>query len=204
MRKTRHAAPALRLRDVVPAAASVVLLLGVAGCMGALGGGPLDGSPGATAPTERSTGAQASPSSTPSIVLREPDEPTPGYLEDFVDRLAESKRAGNAPDAFLARKQLFSCGEFVLDQGETMPAAGWDCLAEHVEDGAELVEVVPTTEGDPIISYFRVGPEIDGIEIFFDSSFDKFGSGEWEHQVCELDLSSGSAVIGACPAADVD
>lgn len=199
---TRHTAPALRLRDVAPAAASVVLLLGVAGCMGALGGGPLDGGDGPSPPV---TAVEPSPrEASPSLLSVEPGEETPQYLFNFADSLAESKRSGAAPEAFTNRKPLFSCGEFVLGQGASMPPAAWDCLAEHLETGAELVEVQPTIEGDPIMSYYRVGPEIDGMEYFNDPTFDKFGADEWTHMVCALAPDDISMSLANCPWDDVE
>lgn len=192
-------APLLRVRDIVPAALVVVVLLGVGGCMGAFGGGPLDGD---GSPTVSADAREISPSPepTPSLVVVEPDEGTEPYLFDFADKLAESKRSGNAPEAFTNRKPLFSCGEFVLGQGAALPQEAWDCLAEHLDTGAELVETMPTIEGDPVITYYRVGPEIDGLEYFTDASFDKFGSGEWTHGSCSLEPGSVTVVLDSCVA----
>src|SRR5690606_22514231 len=116
MTSERRRPPALRVRDVVPAGIGIVLLLGVAGCMGAYGGGPLGGDDGGT-PEPTSTAEPVSPAPSPSFVVEPPDEGTPEYLGDFAEQLAESKKSGAAPDAFTNRKPLFSCGEFVLGQG---------------------------------------------------------------------------------------
>ncbi|NLF04134.1 MAG: hypothetical protein GX593_03885 [Actinomycetales bacterium] len=186
MTSERRRPPALRVRDVVPAGIGIVLLLGVAGCMGAYGGGPLGGDDGGT-PEPTSTTEPVSPAPSPSFVVEPPDEGTPEYLGDFAEQLAESKKSGAAPDAFTNRKPLFSCGEFVLGQGATTPQEGWDCLAEHLETGAELVVVAPTVEGDPIMTYYRVGPEIDGMEYFSDPTFDTWGADEWEHMLCAIE-----------------
>jgi|GEM_PF-2346202 len=199
----RHGTPALRVRDVVPAALCVVLLLGVAGCMGAMGGGPLETAPVSGAPT-----AGVTPEPSPSIVVSAPPgaspEATPEWLSGYVDQLSESKRARKAPEAFTNRKPLLSCGEFVLGHGAQVPDEAWDCLAAGADAGAELVEVYPTIEGDPIINYYRVGPDIDGVEYFVDSTYDNFGSGEWEHLVCELGPGPGSAIVGDCPWDDAE
>lgn len=178
------AAPLLRLRDVVPAALIVVLLLGVAGCMGALGGGPLDVTPVASGTTGGSTAPAEADA--PSFVVSDPEEPTAEWLRGFVDRLEESKRSESAPAAFRDRTALFSCGDFVLDQTMEVPPEAWDCLAGGVDDGAEVTIVRPTTEGDPIITYYRVGPEIDGMEYFTDPTLDKFGADTWEHMLCAV------------------
>lgn len=204
MGKRAGRSPVVRARDVVPAAVSVVLLLGVAGCMGAFGGGPLDG--GSTPTISASVRevvpdealAEADPEASPSLIAGEADEGTPGYLFDFADKLAESKSAGNAPRGFLDRSSLFSCGEFVLGQGAVEPREGWDCLAARLETGAELVVVSPTIEGDPVITYYRVGPDIAGIEVFEDSSFDKFGSGRWALRRCSLEPAGTEVVVGSC------
>lgn len=193
------AAPMLRMRDVVPAAVAVVLLLGIAGCMGALGGGPLDVTPIAHGPATITTDHAPAPADVaPSFVLDESQETMPAWLEEFADRLDESKRSRLAPDTFRERKPFLSCGEFVLDQGAEVPQAAWDCLAGGVADGAELVEVRPTIEGDPVISYYRVGPGIAGVEIYYDASFDAYGSGEWSRTLCKLDPASPD-VVGECP-----
>ncbi len=200
MSSERHGTPVLRVRDVVPAALCVILLLGVAGCMGAMGGGPLDGTPLGVGVTDE----VAAPEPPPSIVPEDPDGPTPEYLFGFVDKLAESKRSGIAPEAFTNRKPLFSCGEFVMGQGAEAPSAGWDCLAAHLDTGAELVEVTPTVEGDPIISYYRVGPDIDGLEYFNDPTFDTFGADTWTHLVCELNPDHLAASLANCPWDDAE
>ena len=198
--------PALRVRDVVVPAVTVVVLLGVGGCMGAYGGGPFGGGP----PDDDTSAASPSPSATaptapePSFVAVDPDEGTPEYLFGFAEKLRQSKESGAAPEAFVNRTPLFSCGEFVLGQGAPMPRGGWDCLAEHVETGAELVEVTPTVVGDPVIRYYRVGPGIDGLEYFADPTFDKFGASSWTHLVCELDTENISASLSSCPWDEVE
>jgi len=42
---------------------------------------------------------------------------------------------------------------------------------------------MPTTEGDLIV-YYRVGPAIDGLEVFRDATHDKFGQQAWSHELC--------------------
>ena len=200
--RTGAAAPVLRLRDVVPAAVVVVLLLGVAGCMGALGGGPLDVTPVAIG-TVSEPGSPQEDLPAPAYVPAEPvasGDPTPEWFGGYAERLAESKRSGTAPELFLTRTPLFSCGEFVLGQGATVPQNAWDCLAAGVDGGAELVIVKPTTEGDPIISYFRVGPDIDGVDVFTDSSLDKFGVEGWRQESCSIIDAPGAAMLSECSA----
>ncbi|WP_456826845.1 hypothetical protein [Cellulomonas sp. P5_E12] len=97
------------------------------------------------------------------------------------------------PESFASRAALPSCGELEIAQGETIPAEAWQCLDEaDARAGAELVVTSPTTEGDPITTYFRVGPGIDGLEVFTDSSQDAFGGDgpAWTHQVCPDTVTS--------------
>lgn len=118
------------------------------------------------------------------FLLHRPREPLPSWLLAFEDRLAESKTDPGAPVAFRDRVPLASCGEYVVDQGVVAPDIPWDCLDGATETGAELVVVQPTVEGDPVITYYRVGPEIEGLEMFYDASFDAFGSGTWHSYTC--------------------
>ncbi|WP_315095659.1 hypothetical protein [uncultured Cellulomonas sp.] len=90
-----------------------------------------------------------------------------------------------APATFTQRAALPSCGAVELGQGESVDASAWDCLdAAALHDGAELVVTGPTTEGDPITTYYRVGPDIDGLELFRDATADRFGAEGWSHQLC--------------------
>lgn len=91
---------------------------------------------------------------------------------------------GGAPEWFTEREPLESCGEVRLGQGDTVPDDAWACLGAGTATGAELVVTAPTAEGDPITTYYRVGPAIDGLEIVIDGSADTFGTGEWTHQLC--------------------
>jgi hypothetical protein len=41
----------------------------------------------------------------------------------------------------------------------------------------------PTTEGEPITTYYRVLPA-GGLEVFTDATADSYGPGEWRHVRC--------------------
>lgn len=149
------AAPILRMRDVVPAAVIVVLLLGVAGCMGALGSGPLDVTPVAIGPaggpdTAREAAAPAlaadvdgarrepasDPAQGPESARDQAAAPTQsagasGGLDDYARTLAAAKRSGDAFAAVVTGKPLLACGELVLDDGVIVPQV-WDCLVATV------------------------------------------------------------------------
>jgi hypothetical protein len=48
---------------------------------------------------------------------------------------------------------------------------------------AELVVRFNTIEGDPITTVYRTRPDLP-VEVFYDATKDKFGSGSWEHYGC--------------------
>ena len=102
-----------------------------------------------------------------------------------------------APVEFTDRAPLPSCGEIVLDQGETIPEDALDCMEAAVEaDGGELKVTSPTVEGDPIVTYYRVGPGIDGVDMFIDGTADAYGAGTWIHENCPGDATISE--FGGC------
>ncbi|MBN0041792.1 hypothetical protein JN535_16650 [Cellulosimicrobium cellulans] len=103
------------------------------------------------------------------------------------------------PSAFVNRDPLDSCGDLRLDQGESVPDDAYRCLDDAAATGAELVVTLPTTEGDPIVNYYRVGPGIEGLEIFVDATRDTYGSGQWAHLRCPAAESASEP--GECRAA---
>ena len=66
------------------------------------------------------------------------------------------------------------CGEIVLGQGEAVPDEAWACLDGARETGAVLRVTALTTEGDPVLTVYRVGPYVDGLEITTDWTQDRF------------------------------
>lgn len=94
-------------------------------------------------------------------------------------------QGGSAPASFTERTELPSCGTVQVDQGRTVGDDAWACLDDAATaDGAELVVTALSTEGDPLTTYYRVGPGIDGLELFVDSTQDEWGVQGWIHQVC--------------------
>lgn len=117
---------------------------------------------------------------------------TPAPLASVV---ASSMASPDAPAAFKDRPTFRSCGQIELEQGATIPPARIACLSATPAEGRELVVVSATTEGDPIVRYFRTGPDLTGVEIFEDATGDRFGGG-WQHTVCrsgQIDQSGGCA-----------
>lgn len=105
--------------------------------------------------------------------------------------------SSNAPTAFRDRDPLALCGEVVLDQGDTIPIAAMACLESAASGaGAELAVARPTTEGDPIITFYRVAPTIDGVDLFIDSSRDAWGSADWAQKSCPTGSTIGE--YGEC------
>lgn len=109
--------------------------------------------------------------------------PGPGSTPTPDDVIESSRTSATAPAAFLDRDELASCGEVELTQGESIPDEAYDCMDAAFATGAELVVLAPTTEGDPIVTYYRVGPGIDGMEYFIDSTLDQYGFG-WAQLRC--------------------
>jgi hypothetical protein len=116
------------------------------------------------------------------------------------DPIAASRSSPDAPASFKERTKLESCGEFVVElAAESFPDDALACLDAAFDSGAELVVQVFTIEGDPVVFYYRVGPDIEGIEIFVDSTLDPYGAG-WSHQSCP----SATSFLDQTDCAEVD
>ena len=86
-----------------------------------------------------------------------------------------------------SRTPLPSCGSVVLDQGQSLrrdAVSEVDCLRRAMElgRGAELRVQRPTTEGDPLVMYYRVTPA-GTTELYEDATKDAFGGG-WHFAEC--------------------
>ncbi|WP_284292442.1 hypothetical protein [Luteimicrobium album] len=90
------------------------------------------------------------------------------------------------PSWFADREPLSPCGSVTSAPGSdgALPADALACLAAGAHDGAELTVGSYITEGDLIVSYYRVGPGIDGIEVITDATRDAFGPREWRLDRC--------------------
>jgi hypothetical protein len=107
-----------------------------------------------------------------------------GYPYPFDTAILDESRASvDAPDEFRDRTPLPPCDDVTLEQGQQIPDAAVACIEDAGPEGAELATVGPTTEGDPIVTFYRVGPGIDGMEIFLDWTRDTFGGG-WHRADC--------------------
>jgi hypothetical protein len=119
------------------------------------------------------------------------DAPRASTVEAVVARSAASTEA---PTAFRERAVLRSCGAVALPRGGTIAAASIECLVGTPTAGRELVVVERTTEGDPLVRWYRTGPRIAGVEIFEDATADRFGGG-WHRSSCR---SGRIDQFGAC------
>lgn len=108
--------------------------------------------------------------------------------------IASSRASADAPASFRDRPTFRSCGAIVLTQGGRIPPTRIRCLAATPDEGRELVVESRTTEGDPIVRYYRTGPDLDGVEIFEDAARDRFGGG-WHRSLCR---SGRIDQTGAC------
>ena len=109
-----------------------------------------------------------------------------GYAYPFTTAIIDESRADpDAPAEFRDRDTLPACPDVVLDQGTQIPDESVACIEKAGSEGAELAVVQPTTEGDPLVTFYRVGPEIDGIEIWDDATRDTFGDRKWHRAECE-------------------
>jgi len=98
-----------------------------------------------------------------------------------------------APASFVEREPLASCGQIILGQMESVPADAWACLDAAFGSGAELAVTTPTTEGDPMVTYYRVGLGIEGMELFSDSTADEYAAPadrRWSHWLCPETVSA--------------
>ena len=74
--------------------------------------------------------------------------------------VVEAPDAEQAPAAFRQRSALPQCTAITVSQGQPVPTALKDCLlsSDAQREGAEVVVTSPTTEGDPIKTYYRALP----------------------------------------------
>lgn len=107
----------------------------------------------------------------------------PGPQNLPKDLFAAARSSPKAPHGFVDGVKRESCGEITLDQGESLPTDTVDCInaAIGVAD-AQLAVVAPTTEGDPVVTFYRTSASAGGVELFVDAEYDRFGSGSWTHE----------------------
>jgi hypothetical protein len=73
-----------------------------------------------------------------------------------------------------------SCGEFVLGQGEELPAKAVACLtAATAKKEAELAWSYPTSEGDPIVYFAYVASWNEVVGLSMTNEFDRHSGGDY-------------------------
>lgn len=88
------------------------------------------------------------------------------------------------PDWIVNRNPLRSCGEEMVERGDTDVEAR-QCLLDafRAGEGAELITTQPSGQDGRVTRYLRVH-ENGTIEIFTDATQDPTGSGAWERETC--------------------
>ena len=107
--------------------------------------------------------------------------------------------AAQVPEVVRSRSNLPSCGvENATSQNGPWNAEGRSCFLNAYQKGqpAEFTSTRLTIEGDPITSIYRVlGP--GKVEIFVDTTRDKFGAPGWTRLDCAT--LAASQTIGTQP-----
>jgi hypothetical protein len=117
------------------------------------------------------------------------------------DPIQAARELPDAPEAVREGDAADTCGEFVLDQGESLPASAVQCLDEALaaQRQAELAWSQPTVEGDPIVQFAFVGSQYPGVVVFSTDEFDSYGGhlGWTEFSCADATVATG---VGECPA----
>ena len=101
------------------------------------------------------------------------------------DLFAAARQSDKAPDEFSDALPRTTCGDVTLKQGEEIPTTAVECMDAALGTlEAELAVVSLTTEGDPLVAFYRTSAGTRGVEIFTDWEFDRYGPKMWTHQNC--------------------
>lgn len=115
-----------------------------------------------------------------------------GSVQGFTNRAPDgdpidaARALPDAPGVVQEGNAEISCGEFVLGQGEELPAEAIACLTAATEkEEAELVWGHPTTEGDPIVYFAYVASWNEGVGLVITNEFDSYGGDHgWTQLSC--------------------
>lgn len=116
------------------------------------------------------------------------------------DPIQAARELSDAPDPVRDGDAAGSCGEFVLDQGQSVPASAVECLsaAASANDSGELAWTFPTVGGDPIVHFAFV----DGageVTLYVTNAFDSYGGDPgWTTTSC-ADVVAAAARPSARP-----
>ncbi|WP_172512013.1 hypothetical protein [Glutamicibacter mishrai] len=124
------------------------------------------------------------------LILAGCAEATPDGQPDSKDLFEKSRHSDRAPSSFHDDVQRESCGEIDLSQGEQIPQEALACMDAAIgERNVELAVSSPTTEGDPIITFYRTSADASGVEMFSNGEYDKFGAGDWIQATCPATMA---------------
>lgn len=141
---------------------AVVLLLAAAGCSSAGGHGLTDPVTSTTRP--------------PAVATNSLEQALRRLGVDVDAAPARARQLGDAHFCGAERRGI---------AGRTGNPAARRCFVDGNAASRPVVFVAEqtTVEGDPIVTIYRSGPS-GAVEVFYDATRDKFGSGKWEHQQC--------------------
>jgi len=112
------------------------------------------------------------------------------------DLFTASRQSDAAPAGFHDDVERTSCGDVRLGQGELLPSDAASCMNAAIgATNAELAVITPTTEGDPIVTFYRTSADSPGFELYVNGSYDRYGAGEWAHLTCP---STDISVLNGC------
>lgn len=114
------------------------------------------------------------------------------------DPIEAARELPDAPKAVRTGNAAGSCGEFVLDQGESVPVEAVQCMSTALSEmkDAELAWTVPTVEGDPIVSFAFVTAGSDHVVVHTTNAFDSYGGEQsWTKSSCN-NVSAATSSTG--------
>ena len=117
-----------------------------------------------------------------------------GWLAAGCSLFTPDPNFPNAPEEVRSRPTLPSCGRETNVHGAGADVAARTCFWDgyQARRPAEFISTVTTIEGDPVTFIYRILP--DGrIEVFVDSTQDRFGSRTW----ARLDCTRLEPILGA-------
>lgn len=103
------------------------------------------------------------------------------------DPIDAARALSDAPAPVRTSDAKESCGAFVLPQGASLPSGAVECLkaAVSTRDAAVLAWSVPTSEGDPIVSFAFVAPGSGEVTVYSTNAFDSYGGDRgWTQSSC--------------------
>ena len=138
-----------------------------------------------------------------ALVLTSCTRSVPGFTNRAPDGdpIDAARALPDAPGVVRQGNAATSCGEFVLGQGEELPAEAVACLSAATEkEEAGLAWSHPTTEGDPIVYFAYVASWNQGVGLSVTNEFDSYGGDHgWASLSCpDATTATRPESIGEC------